>query len=166
MNASNLPISFLSSNKEAPAYWQEDILWIIHATSEQTGGAYSLMEELCPKNSGPPPHYHDQDEGFYLIEGEITFLADDRLLEAKEGFFMSIPRGTVHSFRVDSDVARILNLYTPGGFEQTVLELGQPAKSRTLPPRGIDKPPSPEKIKELFQRIGMHVVDLPDSLRS
>ena len=97
MNAPGLPVSFLSNNKDAPAYWQVDILWIIHATSEQTGGAYSLIEELCPKNSGPPPHYHDQDEGFYVIEGEITFQAGDRLLNAKEGFFMSIPRGTIHS---------------------------------------------------------------------
>jgi Cupin domain len=123
------------------------------------------MEEFCPKNSGPPPHYHDQDKGFHLISGEITFQAGDRLLKAKDGFFVSILRGTVHSFRVDSEVAHILNFYTPAGFEQTVIELGQPALTRSIPPPGVDKPIAPDQIVPLFQKVGMHPTNLPDSLR-
>lgn len=165
MNHPNTPIPFLSNRQDAPAYWLVDILWILHASSQQTGGAYTLLEQYCPKNSGPPPHYHDQDESFYLIEGEIIFQAGEQTLKAQDGFFVSIPRGTIHSFRVDSEVAQILNFYTPGGFEQTIIELGQPALTRTIPPPGIDKPFSPEQIQPLFQRVGMHVVDSPDSLR-
>lgn len=165
MSAIDLLIPFASNAEDAPAYWHEDILWLIHATSEQTGGAYSLMEEFCPKNSGPPPHYHDQDEGFHVISGEITFQANDQILQAKDGFFVSIPRGTIHSFRVDSDNAHILNFYTPGGFERTTIELGQPALTRSLPPPGIDKRPSPERIKALFEQVGMHIVNAPDRLR-
>src|ERR1700733_4392107 len=41
--------------KNAPAYWMQDILWTVLATTEQTGGSYALMEEWCPKHSGPPP---------------------------------------------------------------------------------------------------------------
>lgn len=166
MNYPDTPIPFLSNGRDAPAYWQVDILWLIHASSQQTGGAYSLLEQFCPKNSGPPPHYHEQDEGFYLLEGEITFQAGDKILNAQDGSFVSIPRGTVHSFRVDSEVARILNFYTPGGFEQIIIEMGQPALTRSIPPPGIDKPISPERIKPLFQKAGMHIVDLPDSLHS
>lgn len=164
MNNLGPPIPFSSNYQNAPAYWQVDILWVILATSEQTGGAYSLMEELCPKNSGPPPHYHDQDEGFHVLEGEITFQAGDQILKASNGFFISIARGTIHSFRVDSEVARILNFYTPGGFEQTAIELGQPALTRTLPPKGVDKQVSPEQIMALFQKVGMHITNLPDNL--
>lgn len=165
MNPPNVPIPFLSNREDASAYWQVDILWLIHASGQQTGGAYSLIEEFCPKNSGPPPHYHDQDEVFYLLEGEITFQAGDEILKAQGGFSVSIPRGTVHSFRVDSEVAHILNFYTPGGFEQIIVELGQPALTRTLPPPGIDKPISPDQMKSVLQKVGMHAVDLPDSLR-
>lgn len=165
MNRPDAPIPFLSNREDAPAYWQVDILWLIHASSQQTGGAYSLLEEFCPKNSGPPPHYHDQDEGFYLLEGEITFQAGDEILKAQDGFSVSIPRGTVHSFRVDSEVAHILNFYTPGGFEQIIVELGQPALTRSMPPLGIDQPISPDRMKSALQKVGMHVVDLPDSLR-
>jgi quercetin dioxygenase-like cupin family protein len=165
MNHPDAPIAFLSNREDAPAYWQVDILWLIHASVQQTGGAYSLIEEFCPKDSGPPPHYHDQDEGFYLLEGEITFQAGDQILKAQDGFSVSIPRGTVHSFRVDSEVAHILNFYTPGGFEQIIVELGQPALTRTLPPLGIDQTISPDRMKAALQKVGMHVVDLPDSLR-
>ena len=166
MNPPNAPIPFLSSREDAPAYWQLDILWLIHVTSQQTGGAYCLLEEYCPKNSGPPPHYHDQVEGFYLLEGEITFQAGDEILQAQDGFSVTIPRGTVHSFRVDSEVAHILNFYTPGGFEQTIIELGQPALTRTMPPPGVDKPVAPERIQSVLQQVGMHAVDRPDLLRA
>lgn len=100
-----------------------------------------------------------------MLEGEITFQAGDRILKATDGFFVSIPRGTIHSFRVDSEVAHVLNFYTPAGFEETIVELGQPAQTRTLPPPGIDKPISPQQIQTLFQKVGMHIVDLPDKLR-
>ena len=80
----NSPIPFSSNRQDAPAYWQVDILWLLLATGEQTGGTYSLIEEFCPKNSGPPPHYHDQDEAFHVLEGEITFQAGDRTLKAAD----------------------------------------------------------------------------------
>ena len=85
---------------EGPAYWMVGILWVMLATGKQTGGMYSLMWELCPKGSGPGPHYHDQDEQFFVIEGQITYLANGEELVAKSGSFVLIPRGTVHSFRV------------------------------------------------------------------
>ena len=56
---------------EASAYWSQGILWTILATAEQTGGSYSLMEELCPKDSGPPPHTHDQQPVNHVMEGEL-----------------------------------------------------------------------------------------------
>jgi quercetin dioxygenase-like cupin family protein len=161
-------VPYAATIENAPAFWQVGILWVILATAEQTGGQYSLMWELCPKGSGPPPHYHDQDEQFYLIEGEITFRAGDQELKVGPGSFVLIPRGTVHNFRVDSDTATILNSYTPGGFERSVMEFGEPAPARTMPP--VDHipadPPSADAIASLFEEIGMHVVDEPDLLRT
>ena len=70
---------------EAPAFWSQGILWTILATAEQTGGSYSLMEELCPKDDGPPPHTHDQDEVIYVVEGELTMIAGAERIRAKAG---------------------------------------------------------------------------------
>lgn len=158
-------VPYVHTVDDGPAYWQVDILWVMLATAEQTGGAYTLMWELCPQGSGATPHYHEQDEQFYVLDGQVTYLASDRTLVATAGAFVLIPRGTVHSFRVDSDTATILNSYTPGGFERAIIELGEPAAARTLPPAGRPAIAHPERLAEVFARIGMHVVDQPDTLR-
>ena len=124
----------------APAYWSQGILWTILASAEQTGGSYSLMEELCPLHSGPPPHTHEQDEAFYVLEGEITLIAGSEKITAKAGSFAYIPKRCVHSFRVDADKTRLLNFYFPGGFERVITEFGVPAKTRTLPPNDLQYP--------------------------
>ncbi len=142
-----------------------DILWVVMAERETTNGAFSLMWQLCPKGSGPGPHYHDQDEGFFVNEGAITYMAGGEQLIAKQGSFVWIPRGTVHSFRVDSETATLLNFYTPAGFEQVILAGGLPAEAFTLPPDGLGMKTNPSQMKTLFAEIGMHVVSEPDVLR-
>lgn len=159
-----VPYSFQLA--EAPAYWDNDILWTLLASGQQTGGSYSLFEELCPKLSGPPPHAHEQDEMIYLLEGEATFLAGDQTFSAKAGAFVFIPEGTIHSFRVDSNTARLLNFYAPAGFEQMISELGLKATTRTLPPAGLLEQADAEKRTALFEKVGMHQIAVPDVLRS
>jgi len=151
---------------DAPSFWMEDILWSVLATGEQTGGVYSAIEELCPQGSGAPPHWHEQDEMFYLLEGDATFQAGDQMFQASAGAFVFIPRGTVHSFRVDSETARLLNFYTPAGFERTITEFGQPTDERTLPPKGMPQSSDADKMKALFEKVGMHIVAVPDFLRN
>jgi len=148
---------FIARNDQVDALWQVDILWMMLATSEQTGGAYTLIEELCPRGSGPPPHWHEQHELFYVIDGEVTFLTGDHERRiAGPGSFVFIPSGTVHSFRIDSETSRLLNGYTPAGFEKVIYTFGMPAEERTLPPKGIDRPIDPEIAGPLFAEIGMH----------
>ena len=157
---------YVANIEQGPAYWMVNILWVVLATGEQTGGRYSLMWQLCPKDSGPGPHFHDQDEQFFVIDGEISYRADGKELKAGTGAFVLIPRGTVHSFRVDSATATLLNSYTPAGFERTITELGEQAQRRTIPPS--DRPAIPsgmDRAMALFQEVGMHPVQEPDVLR-
>jgi quercetin dioxygenase-like cupin family protein len=157
---------YVATVEEGTAYWMVDILWVVLATGEQTGGEYSLMWQLCPKGSGPGPHYHDQDEQFFIEDGEITYLANGEELRARSGSFVLIPRGTIHSFRVDSETATFLYSYTPAGFERTITELAEPARAREIPPS--DRPAIPagfDKATALFREIGMHPVQEPDLLR-
>ena len=151
--------------EEAPAYWSQGILWTILATTEQTGGSYSLMEELCPKNAGPPPHTHEQDEVIYVVEGELTMIAGAESINAKAGALAYIPARCVHSFRIDSSEARLLNFYLPGGFERVITEFGVPARSRVIPPSSLKQRGTPEQMKALFQKVGMNTLAVPDSLR-
>jgi hypothetical protein len=49
---------FIHRNDEQPAYWMRDILWIMLADANDTGGRWSMMEQLMPMGAGPPPHKH------------------------------------------------------------------------------------------------------------
>ncbi len=153
------------SREQAAGYWLQDILWTVLATAEQTGGSYSLLEQLCPKNSGPALHAHEQDEAFYVLEGEITLIAGPERFIAKAGSFIYIPAQCVHSFRVDTAEARLLNWYLPGGFERTITDFAVPAESRTLPSGHVGMRGTPEQLQALFKRVGMTSLAVPDFLR-
>ena len=156
---------FALNYRQGRAYWQVDILWVVLAEGKDTDGQFSLLWELCPNGSGPPPHVHDQDEGFYVQEGQVTYLADGEELVAEAGTFVWIPRGTVHSFRVDSDTATLLNMYTPAGYERVIIEASQPADTFTIPPKGLPMPLPMPAIMKLFEQVGMHPLKQADVLR-
>ena len=86
-------------------------------------------------------------------------------MNAKAGALAYIPARCVHSSRVDSQEARLLNFYLPGGFERVITEFGVPAKSRVLPPADLKQPGPDEQMKALFQRVRMKTVAPPDSFR-
>ena len=152
--------------QQGQPYWMMDILWVVLAQNDTTNGQMSLLWQLCPKDSGPGPHYHDQDEAFFVNEGQITYLAGGQQLVAKPGSFVWIPRGTVHSFRVDSETATLLNFYAPAGFEQLIVQGGVPAQAFTLPPNDGTIKPDQATIAKLIEQVGMHVVREPDVLRA
>ena len=156
---------FFSHNVDyAPAYWWLGDLRIVLAEAKDTGGRFSMMEELLPKDSGPGPHKHTwSDETFYLLDGEITFLIGDEIKTGRTGDFLMVPRNTRHAFRVTSETARFLNGYTPASLEAALTEFAKPATERVLPPKnasGIIK-----MTPELLSRYGMDMLPGPDPLR-
>jgi quercetin dioxygenase-like cupin family protein len=170
-NLSNLsPISgargFINHSDQAPAYWMQGILWIMLADREETGGKWSMMEQVMPMGAGPPPHQHLwSDETFYIVDGTITYLLEGEIKTAGKGSFVNIARNTRHAFRVDSDTARILNGYTPASMEAMIAELGTPTNERTLPPPVPLMPPGkPQMPHELLSRYGLIWLDEPDPL--
>ena len=73
------------------------------ATGEDTDGKYALWEATVPPGGGPPPHVHSrEEEGFYILEGEITFTVNGERVVATAGMFANMTVGTPHSFRVTS----------------------------------------------------------------
>jgi quercetin dioxygenase-like cupin family protein len=127
---------FIHNVGAAPAYWWLDTLWIVLAAAKDTGGRFSMMEELAGKDSGPGPHKHTwSDETFYMLDGEINFLIGDEIKTARTGDYLMIPRNTRHAFRVTSKSARFLNGYTPASLEAALVKLATPATDRVLPPK-------------------------------
>ena len=98
------------------------------ATGEDTDGKYALWEAIVPPGGGPPPHAHSrEEEGFYVLEGEITFhIGADRIV-ATAGMFANMPVGTPHSFRNESSKpAKMLISVAPAGLEKMFFEVGVP----------------------------------------
>jgi quercetin dioxygenase-like cupin family protein len=155
---------FIRNIDSAPAYWWLDDLWIVLAQAKDTGGRFSMMEELLRKDSGPGPHKHTwSDETFYMLDGEITFLVGEEIKTARKGDFLMVPRNTRHAFRVASETARFLNGYTPASLEAMIVEMATRATERVLPPKNTS--PALKMTPELLSRYGMDMLPGPDPLR-
>ena len=116
-----------------PAFWGPGDLYTFLVTGEESGGSYFAMEALVPTGGGPPPHIHrNEDETFYLLEGQITFRLGDDSVVARPGDFVNVPRGAVHCFRNDSsELARMVLTFTPAGIEKFFEETLEPALDPT-----------------------------------
>ena len=119
------------------------------ATGEDTGGKYCQWEAIVPPGGGPPPHVHSrEEEGFYILEGEITFQIGGERLIATAGMFANMPVGVPHSFNNESDKpAKMILTVAPAGLEGMFFEVGIPVSEGTT----SAAPPSREEIEKLLK---------------
>ena len=86
----------------------------VKATSEDTDGAFTLLEATEPPDFGPPMHiHHGIAEAFYVLEGEYVIFMEDEEHRCPAGSFIFIPAEMRHGFRVGDVPSRKLNLYLP-----------------------------------------------------
>jgi mannose-6-phosphate isomerase-like protein (cupin superfamily) len=148
------------SKGEGEARWWLGSLATIKATGRETGGLYTLVEVLEPEGGGGPLHvHHREDEGFWIMEGELTFRIGDQTLKAGPGSFVFGPRGVPHSYRVDAGPARILYILSPSGFEEFIHASSEPATSLTLPPSPED-PPNETEMASLAALARQHGAEI------
>jgi hypothetical protein len=104
--------------------------------------------------------HHREDEGFWILEGELTFQIGEETLTAGPGSFVFGPRGVPHSYRVDSGPARILFMLSPAGFERFIYASSEPAPSRTLPPAPQGEPEAAdmERLAALAREYGAEIL--------
>jgi len=115
--------------------WYSGWLLTFLATGEETRGQFALMEQRASKGNVPPRHiHHREDETFYIVEGEMTFLVGDQTIKATPGTMVFAPRDIPHSFTIDSEQVRLIVMVTPAGAEKFFKECSVPAPSMTLPP--------------------------------
>jgi len=147
-------LACMRSAKNAPAYWNLGLLWMVLAEAKDTGSAYSIMEQSILKGPQAFVHLHEtQEEAFYILEGHAIYTIGDRKCEAGPGDFLSIPKTTWHSFESLTQGLRVLNFYAPAGFERLIMESGTPATSRTLPPDDL-LPPDRQLVQRLLDEVG------------
>jgi len=118
---------------------------------EQTNGALTALENVIPPGQGPPLHTHaNEDESWYVIDGELRFRLDRDIQLAPAGSFVFVPRGTPHCFQNVADApARILVMFTPAGMEQFFDRFAALTA------------PDPEAFRSIGAPLGMEVVGPP-----
>jgi quercetin dioxygenase-like cupin family protein len=139
----------------AEPLWFLGTLVRMKLTGEQTGGRFALWEGVLPHGAAPPLHSHPQDETFVVLEGEMTAWVGPDGRRCGGGAAVLAPAGVPHTFRVESDTARMLFLSTPAGIEDYVLALAEPARWPWLPPPP-DGPRVPaDRMAAVERELGM-----------
>jgi mannose-6-phosphate isomerase-like protein (cupin superfamily) len=143
--------------------WLMGMLCAFKAVSEETGGAYSVYVATIPPNAGAPPHIHHREtEAFYMLEGELDFIAGESAIHATSDDFLHVDKGMIHGYTNPGPaIARYLGIVTPGGLhEQLFAALGEEATSETLPPPPAG-PPDMAQVIELASRYHTEVLPPP-----
>jgi mannose-6-phosphate isomerase-like protein (cupin superfamily) len=150
-----------------------EVLWFLGTvvrpklTGQQTAGRLGMWEAVLPFGAAPPLHSHPQDETFYVLEGEVTvWLVEGEAADAPDwiathgrrcgiGAAAYAPGGTPHTFRVESDTARMLIISTAAGIEEMIRAIAEPARWPWLqPPPDAPRVP-PARLAAIERKYGI-----------
>jgi len=131
----------------------------IRVSSRDTGGAFAVFEGRIPPLEGPPLHRHpDQDESFYIVEGEFRFEVDGQEIYASAGASVVAPRGSSHTFQnVGRERGRMITTVVPGGLDLFFEEIEE------VSPRGTA--PDLARLLPVFKKHGQEMLGPPLRVR-
>ncbi|MGH3248603.1 MAG: cupin domain-containing protein, partial [Trebonia sp.] len=113
--------------------------YTILVTGEETAGKYTLIDMHVPPGGGPPPHRHDFEEMFTVLDGEVQVTFRGEVLIARAGETVSVPANAPHAFTNATGMpSRLLCLCAPAGQEEFFTLVGQPVATRTEAPPPLD----------------------------
>src|ERR1700760_3580330 len=114
-----------------------------------TEGKYTLIDMHVPPGGGPPPHRHDFEEMFTVLDGEVRVTFRGETVVARVGQTINVPANAPHSFTnaLDSP-SRLLCLCAPAGQEEFFTLVGQPVATRTEAPPPLSADAQAEFIEK------------------
>jgi quercetin dioxygenase-like cupin family protein len=131
-SASSSPESAEAAMPTERMWWFLDTLVIEHSLADRRD--LVVLEQVLPEGASPPLHVHDGlDDSLFVLDGQIVFRRGDEVFLAEPGSWVSVPRGTPHTFRVMGRPARTLLVHDDASFRDLVRDVGSPASRRTLP---------------------------------
>jgi quercetin dioxygenase-like cupin family protein len=123
--------------------------YTITVRGEDTAGRFCVIDMHVPPGGGPPPHRHDFEETFIVLEGEMqaTFRGKKSIVAAGET--IHIPANAPHQFHnISSAATRLLCICSPAGQDKFFQEVGVPVATRTTPPPKLDEKQQAEFMKK------------------
>jgi quercetin dioxygenase-like cupin family protein len=146
----------------ADVWWKTGRL-TVKAGGGETGGSFAQVETDDPRGAATPLHvHHNEDETFYVLEGEITVFVGDERIDLAAGDFAFAPRDISHAYIVRSERARMLTTLSPAGLEELFVACGVPVTGNEPPAEEV-LPPREEMIR-LFGGYGCEIVGPPPAL--
>lgn len=153
---SNIPFSRQAAEDNSFLFLGNKVSILV--MGEDTQGQYAMIQTEERKGFEPPPHVHTrEDENFYVLEGEVTYFIADKIIHATPGTFVHAPRGIEHTFKLNTEQAKVLVSVYPSGFEKFVKELSMPVPEQM--PSALE-PPGPEEVQRLIviaQKYGIEM---------
>ena len=124
-------------NQQAQAWWFLDLLVVEHRCAPSMDTV--VLEMTLPVGSSPPLHaHHSLDDTWYILDGKMVVRCGDDALAVGTGYWVSMPRGVPHTFRVVGDrETRILLVHDNASFRDLIRDLGAPAAAHVLPAQPV-----------------------------
>src|SRR5476651_2352968 len=124
--------------------------YTILLSGKDTAGRYCLIDMHVPPGGGPPPHRHDFEESFTILEGEIEATFRGKKSIVRTGETINIPANAPHSFtNASKQAARLLCICSPAGQEELFLAVGVPVATRTTPAPKLGKAAEAEMMAKV-----------------
>ena len=162
IDAARAQVGYALAHDEGEAFWNLGMLQTIKIGRADTNGQYGLLEIVVPAGIGSPWHVHpEEDEWFYVLDGQLTFYVGDTRLELTAGGFAFGPKGVPHTFIGVAPATRALVGFSPMQFEGFMREVGQPAPARVLPPPHAGPPPDISRLAPIAKRNGFVILGPP-----
>jgi quercetin dioxygenase-like cupin family protein len=156
------PYRVASGEGLAHVWWKSGRI-TIKAGPDETGNAFSQLVVDEPRGGATPLHvHHNEDETFYVLEGQVTMFDGDERIDLEAGDYCFVARGVTHAYLVRSERARMLVTISPSGTEQLFVSLGVPVTGAEPPTEAV-MPSMPELVR-LFAAHGTEILGPPPSL--
>ena len=152
--------AFLSNGTPENSRGIPGALFHFLANGQQTDNSFSLIYIEVHKGNEPPAHTHQrEDESYYILEGSIRFWVGDKVMDAKAGDFIHLPKGIPHRFELQSEVVKELMWLTPSGLEKWFWDNSAPAPDMKPMPVATEPPPA-EVIEHFVRTLSEYGVEI------
>jgi len=155
------PTAYKRSPSLDNSTWYKGILMSQLAGEANTDGAFDFVTSKMRRGTEPPPHAHSrEDEFFYVLDGNIDFYTEGRIIRVSGGECMFLPKGNAHAFLIQSAEVDVLVFMTPGGFLDAVNKMNAPAKKMELPADDALTYSTADltETMKIFEKYGVHLL--------
>jgi quercetin dioxygenase-like cupin family protein len=148
----NLTVAQIDQDKTLPHIGLVGDTYTITVTGAETAGRFCVIDMHIPPGGGPPPHRHDFEETFIILEGEMEATFRGKKSIVKAGDTISIPANAPHRFHnASSNATRLLCICSPAGQEEFFAAVGTPVATRTTPPPKLDEKKQAAFMKKVME---------------